>query len=266
MDFPFENCIVANERFSSSQARESLQYQHDMAYILLDLGKLGEATAAANYLCRREHEYLGRFASDKRKKEWLGGRFAAKYAAARVLLQSNNPLDWSNLAVIPDEKGRPFLAAEKKVVALPDISISHSGGLAAAMAVSKGLCGIDIQQVTERVDRVRERFCTPGDERILGSFFSVTYAQSTPVLTKLWAAKEALRKVADSIPLPGFMELELREIIAGSAGKGSAILKFVFTWRHNGLHGKPCTEKSSVAVDLIADYALALTARNDTVA
>jgi len=266
MDFPFENCIVANESFSSLQAREFLQYQHDMAYILLDLENSVETKTAANYLSSREQEYLGRFASDKRKKEWLGGRFAAKYAAARVLLQSNNPLDWSNLTVIADEKGRPFLVADTKEAVLPDISISHSGGLAAAMAVSKGLCGIDIQQITARVDKVRERFCSPGDERILGSFFNASFAEPTPVLTKLWAAKEALRKVANSSPLPGFMELELHEIIASSSHGGPASWKFIFTSKQIRSPGKPRAEKSSVAVSLIADYALALTTRNDTVA
>jgi phosphopantetheinyl transferase len=272
MKFPFENCAVSAETFSVFQARKLLEYQHGMTYILLDLQRFQdemqnftEKNVVAQYLSSLEQVYLNKLTSGKRKREWLGGRFAAKYAAAGVLAATGNALPWSDLAVIADENGRPFLAAENKIGALPDISISHSGDLAAAMAVNKGLCGIDIQKVTDRVVKVRERFCTPDEEYIVQLFFKGRCESQSAVLTTLWAAKESLRKVANTGSLPGFLALQLAEIDEGPSPAGHAPWRFIFTWKQIGVNGKLVHEKCRVAVNLIADYALALTTRNDTV-
>ena len=272
MDFPFQNCLVSAEILSVPLVREMLQYHHGMTYLLLDLQrlekellKIAEQNVATPFLSSLEQVYLNRLTSGKRKREWLGGRFAAKYAATGMLAQNGNTLPWSNLAVIADKNGRPFIASGENGAAMPDISISHSGNLAAAMAVSTGFCGIDIQKVTDRVVKVRERFCSPNEAHILASFFSASRANQSSILTRLWAAKEALRKVANMNSLPGFLELELAEINAGPSHNGPASWRFIFTWQHIDVHGNPATHRCRVAVSHIADYALALSARSDTV-
>ena len=271
MDFPFQNCIVSAENLSVSRARELLGYKHGMAHILLDMQrleeemqKLGEIKVVASYLSKLEQEHLARFTSGKRKREWLGGRFAAKYIAAEVLSQNGNTLPWSSLAIAADENGRPFLAPDNKSSAFPDISISHSGDLAAAMAVSKGYCGVDIQKITDRVVKVRKRFCTSNEVHIVQSFAGTPQENNSSVLTKLWAAKEALRKVANTKSLPGFLELELTEILQKSSQENLGPWKFFFIWKYSDINGTPVTEKCSAAVTISADYALALTTRDDT--
>ena len=271
MIFPFQNCIVSTDNFSIPQARELLDYHHDMRYILLDLQRFqeemrnfAEENILADNLSSLERVNLRKFTSNKRRREWLGGRFAAKYVAAGVLGQNADARPWTSLAVIPDKNGRPFLATDKNNGLLPDISISHSRDLAAAKAVNKGLCGIDIQKVTDQVVKVRERFCTSAEEHIIQSFFNAPPENHSSSLAKLWAAKEALRKVANMSSLPGFLELELTEILQGSSHKGTAPWKFIIIWKHIDMNGTAVAEKCSVAVSLIADYALALTTRNDT--
>jgi holo-[acyl-carrier protein] synthase len=271
MEFPFKNCIVSAENLSIPQARELLQYNHGMAHILLDLQrfeeemqKLGEEYIVANYLSNLEQEHFGRLTSAKRKREWLGGRFSAKYAAAEVLSQNGNTEPWASLAVIADENGRPLLATDNKSSAFPDISISHSGDLAAAMAVSKGFCGVDIQKITGRVVKVRKRFCTQDEEQIVQSFAGTPKENLSSLLTKLWAAKEALRKVANAKSLPGFLELELTEIFQESSQECTGPWIFSFIWKHSDINHNPAPEKCSVVVTLKADYALALTISNDT--
>jgi holo-[acyl-carrier protein] synthase len=271
MDFPFLRCIVTDESYLSHQVRELLGYPHAMTCILFDLKifaeemqKLGEEKVVA-YLNSREQEYLSRLTSGKRKREWLGGRFAAKYAAAEVLSENGGIIPWYNLAIVTDENGRPFLATAKNRSALPDISISHSGGLAAAMAVNKGLCGIDIQVVTPQVVKVRERFCTTDEEQVLYSYFRASYTKHVISLTKLWAAKEALRKIANTASLPGFLALELTGINETTSHKDPALWKFMFIMKYIDINGNPANKKCCVAVSLIADYALAHTTRNDTV-
>ena len=272
MAFPFQNCIVPPGDFSVPLACEMLQYQHGMACILIDLQSLeaeiqgmGGEKIAVRYLSSLEQEAFSRFSSGKRQREWLGGRFAARSAAAAVLGQCVNALPWSDLAVAADENGRPFLAAAKINTGLPDISISHSGNLAAAMAVSKGLCGLDLQKVGPRVVKVRERFCSTAEEHIVHSFFSAPHEKQDVILTKLWAAKEALRKVANTASLPGFLELELTAITENRSPGTFSHWLFTFIRQDLDTNGNPVPENCSVAVSLIADYALALTTRNDKV-
>jgi len=271
MEFPFQNCIVSAESFSASRVREVLDYSQSMTYKLLDLSRLeselqmlGAEKVLAQYLTAPERVYLEKLTLEKRKREWLGGRFAAKFAAAGVLgLPANEPF-LASIAVIADENGRPFLAAAQQHLSLPDISISHSGDLAAGLAVGSGLCGVDIQKVTDRVVKVRQRFCTPDEEHFISKFYSPSRETQRLALTKLWAAKEAVRKTANKRSLPGFLELALTDINEVKLHRGASFWRFILQWHHNDRHGKQAREKCFVAVGLLADYALALTSRSDT--
>ena len=129
------------------------------------------------------------------------------------------------------------------------------------MAVHKGYCGIDVQKITRKVLKVSDRFCTNEEMQIIqDSFPGETELQAAP-LTKLWAAKEALRKASAMSSLPGFLELELIEITSDPLQKKSGPWGFNFNWNYPaGL----AHEKYRVAVIRIGDYALALTARYDT--
>ena len=274
MDFPIENSIIADQIFSALQVQELLQYPHLLTFILLDLqlleqevNKQGEEKAMANNLSREELDLLNKFTLAKRKREWLGGRFAAKYATKSLLDQIESPkniLHWSKYIVTADENGRPLLSTSNENIAQPgDVSISHSASMAAAMAVHKGHCGIDIQKITPKVFKVNDRFCTHDEKQILEDFFSLEPENQANYLTKLWTAKEALRKVSNKTSLPGFLELELNEITSGPLQKKSGPWVFIFTWKNPaGLTHK----KYRVAISHIEDYALALTARDDIVA
>ena len=272
MDFPMQNCMISLENFSGTQIRKLLTYCHDMAYTVLDLQRLqekittvGMENIAARYLAPGELLCWGRFTADKRRREWLGGRIAAKYAAAGLLTRNGRIRPGSELAIVAAPNGRPHLDPELPGAFPPDISISHSSSLAAALAVSKGLCGIDIQKITDRTVKVRDRFCTADENAILASFFHGPAARQSTLLTMLWAAKEALRKAAGPGTLPGFLELKLTGIHSGLPDKNSTAWRFNFLWKAGNINGDRMTAKYGAAVTLVADYALALTVRNDTV-
>jgi phosphopantetheinyl transferase len=239
-----------------------------MDFVILDLARLQEkrqqqadGKEAVSWLAPHEQQDLDRLTSGKRRREWFAGRMAAKRAGADLLARSGEPLPWSELAVLPNEHGRPNLAAGSRLQGLPDISISHSSNLAGALAVSPGWCGMDIQEITERVVKVRDRFCTPAEETVIHSCFSSGDDRQLIGLTMLWAAKEALRKVAATPVLPGFLDLLLTEINGGAPGAESASWRFVFRWKHGAADGILTAPFCSVAVCYGAGYALALTAR-----
>jgi len=129
-----------------------------MSLILLPLGKLEQAQAAS-CLGPTELKRFAQFTYPKRKLEWLGGRMAAKFAVSTLAGGRDRveTLLWQKAEVTAEADGRPFLriadASERK---LPDISISHSHGLVAAMAAVEGRCGVDIQIVTDSITKVQK--------------------------------------------------------------------------------------------------------------
>ncbi|MEN8200316.1 MAG: 4'-phosphopantetheinyl transferase superfamily protein, partial [Thermodesulfobacteriota bacterium] len=99
--------------------------------------------------------------------------------------------------------------------AIPNLSISHSEDYGAAL-ISNTPCGIDIQYHDPGLERVKERFCTETEERLL--------ARQTPELSTLsrlsllWAGKEALKKMLSPEGMPGFQELKLCSLSAHEHG------------------------------------------------
>ena len=172
---------------------------------LLDTDRL----TPGSFLTPTEQATFAGFTFPKRRREWLGGRLAAKGAA---LARAGQPLTAGALAgwqVNSGPDGRPGLQLVGGAPPVPkmELSISHSHGLAAALVVTARPCGLDLQQVTDTVVRVRERFCTEPEAALLHRV--VPEARAEVCLSLLWAAKEALRKARGGVPLTGFLAMHL---------------------------------------------------------
>lgn len=172
------------------------------------------AEVAGKYLHADELNRWTGLHQKKRRSEWLGGRLAAKWAAAALL--DETAVDWQGLVIRNEEDGRPSVATEAHAVA-PFISISHSGHLAAALAANLP-CGLDIQQPLAKIHTVKERFATPEEADILNAALPHHPFTETEQLTLLWAAKEAVRKMVRVSPLLGLLEIRL---LAGPGGHGT---------------------------------------------
>lgn len=106
-----------------------------------------------------------------------GGRLAER-AAVRALLSGifpdNPPI------ILYREDGSPYLESGKS------ISISHTKGYAAVMISQKPVCGIDIELISGRALRIRERYMNSTD---LDSF-----SETDVDATLCWSAKETAFK------------------------------------------------------------------------
>jgi phosphopantetheinyl transferase len=271
-NFPFYSCLVRPDGYFALRTLKSLENNSAITCTLFDLkqfdselNKLGGEKTIFCYLHGKEQDYLKRLTSDKRKREWLGGRFAARYAATQLLSRSGKELDWTRLSIEYDNDGRPFLAFQDKNITLPDISISHSADMAAAMAINTGLCGIDIQKITGRIAKVRERFCSDREEKTILSAFCESTGQHIIGLTGLWAAKEALRKVAKDSIVPGFLEFELKVINENYVSGENSAWKFSINRKPRSNDTTEPVKKHKVAVYLSTVYVLALATTGDTV-
>ncbi len=216
-----------------------------------------DATVSSLWLNSTEQERFNAFRYEKRKVEWLGGRIAAKCAARQVL---NNCSDltgeqnWQDLFIATTDHGKPFLQHQLagNKVKLPKISISHTSGLAVAMACSEN-CGVDIQQITPALERVQERFCSADEHDKLSVV--VDRSGSQQALALLWSAKEAVKKAVTVQPLPGFMEITLREV-----KKADNVYLFAMAL---SAHSKGVKGQANVFSCLLDDLSFAMTVFNE---
>ncbi|MEA2082679.1 MAG: 4'-phosphopantetheinyl transferase superfamily protein [Thermodesulfobacteriota bacterium] len=212
---------------------------------------------AGIYLTPLEQTRFLEFRYEKRKIEWLGGRIAAKHAVMRLLTPDypENLLNWHEWCVVPDKHNRPFIESSgtTRKNPAPYISISHSNGLAVAMA-SATPCGIDIQKVSSTVTKVEEKFMRPEENVILTQCEYIAEMDAAERLTLLWSAKEAFRKTFFLIPLLGFLELSL--IKASGTLKRGLVLDFIYSGQD-----ARCKEKKvfSAAAGFHEDFAVAAT-------
>lgn len=76
-------------------------------------------------LTEEEKKEYDALKSEKRKKEYVAGRFASKEAVYKV---TQDPA-YLHYSILHDEKGRPYVKDHPEL----EISIAHDGGMAAAV-------------------------------------------------------------------------------------------------------------------------------------
>jgi acyl transferase domain-containing protein/phosphopantetheinyl transferase len=148
-------------------------------------------------LGRREREtWHNMTAVPKRRREWLLGRCAAKDAVRRLIQKRFGlQLCAADVEILTDASGRPMVegAWRQRLAAYPVVSITHSGGIAAAVAAldPKQLIGIDMEHMgmrPEQFDGVafseKERHWLQGVSNGLREEWAL----------RLWCAKESAAK------------------------------------------------------------------------
>jgi len=179
-----------------------------------------QAELANAWLTPGEQLHLDQYTFDKRRTEWLSGRICAKQAALELLSQKGTPLQPLDFRVDHSPTGRPQLGSDNHgIEATPiDISISHSHGKAIGIA-GYGLCGVDIQYLTDTLFKVKTRFCTETESAAL----DVVMADERTQLGLLWVGKEAVRKCLSGYRLLGFLDMRLEKV---SVEEGFHVLEF----------------------------------------
>jgi phosphopantetheinyl transferase len=108
-----------------------------------------------------------------------------QHLAGRYLLRFLFP-DFPNGEIEIADTRKPFLPEEQY-----HFSISHCGDYAAAIVSSNYRVGVDIEIITPRVERIKQKFLH-ADELVFVN--QVLPASQVALLTLLWSAKEAMFK------------------------------------------------------------------------
>lgn len=114
---------------------------------LIDIGRIANAI-------EKNHRFLERVFND-REREWYmekgsrpetaAGIFAAKEAVSKVLGTGIGKISWQEIAIEPDDMGKPVVLlmgkanqmAQEKAISSIHVSISHERKLAIAFAVGQ---------------------------------------------------------------------------------------------------------------------------------
>jgi 4'-phosphopantetheinyl transferase EntD len=129
------------------------------------------------------------FKNDRRRREWLATRILLK-----EMLGGYPGIDY-------DSNGAPHLKGDAHI----NISVSHADGLVAVSMSKKYHVGIDVERVTNRVLRIKDKFLTPDE-------YDINDPNLLQLLYIQWCAKEAMYKACNvahydyqnTYTLPGF--------------------------------------------------------------
>jgi 4'-phosphopantetheinyl transferase len=150
----------------------------------------------AGLLTREEAALFAGLKTEKRRRDWLTGRYAAKHLVCHALqAETGNRFSFADFAVLPKESGAPELVWRFENRSRPvTLSISHSGELAfCALSLEPAAwLGCDVEQVAPRSPAFVNDYFTPAEQALLHR----TPPGRQPVLANaIWSAKEAVLKV-----------------------------------------------------------------------
>lgn len=161
--------------------------------------------------------------TDKRRKDWLAGRIAAKRALRRAILQEQGAgLEFGRIEILNKTSGQPYCRLPKEIKA-PQFSISHcsSGGLCGA-AKAGGRIGVDWELLALQTEKIFAYYAHRSERP--------ENNPSAEFQMKLWTAKEAVFKL-----LGADLGFDLKEI---RLPRGCAQLEFhgraLLRWRQLG--------------------------------
>ncbi len=152
------------------------------------------ALPAEAWLGRPERERLATLRVEKKRREWLLGRWTLKRLAQAVLLRDGHgQVDLADLVIMPAPDGAPELLIDlhpSSLILHP--SISHSGERAfCALGPAGTAVGADIETVAARGPEFVGDFFTPGEQALVAA---APAARRATLVTAIWSAKEAALK------------------------------------------------------------------------
>lgn len=107
---------------------------------IIELGRVRKSLSRTHRLVDRvltvkETEYFNGLSSEKRKIEFLAGRFAAKEAYAKALGTGIGEISFIDIEILPNEFGAPEISVNSNVKDSIFVSISHSEAYAVAQVI-----------------------------------------------------------------------------------------------------------------------------------
>ena len=148
-------------------------------------------------LTPREHAVLDGITVERRRRDWLAGRVAAKRGLRAACRRQHETVPaYHAIEILNDGNGAPRFTVDSRpeLADRLDISIAHTDGAAVAAVadmLAAGTVGVDIEPTKPLSLTMVRRVLQPAELERLGE---AATAHPTPL--ELWTAKEAAMKAA----------------------------------------------------------------------
>ncbi|MCA9962504.1 MAG: 4-phosphopantetheinyl transferase family protein [Anaerolineales bacterium] len=156
---------------------------------------LAQGMPPAGLLGAAEAAHFARLRTEKRRRDWLLGRWTAKHLLQQVLRERcGTEVPLAELQVLNGHTHAPVVQCGAVARAdLPSISISHSNSHAfcAALPRRNPPIGADIEQIAPRSPQFVQDYFTAVEQDLVQQ--AVPEMQAT-LVTAIWSAKEAALK------------------------------------------------------------------------
>lgn len=154
------------------------------------------ALAPAAWLSLPERERLAALRVEKRRREWLLGRWTARRLIQRhLLVEAGLACDPRDLEIVATPSGAPVVHARQPALRAAlegwHLTISHSQGRALCALARTPAIGADIEQVAPRHPAFASDYFTPAE---LAAVAAAPPEQRELLITAIWSAKEAALK------------------------------------------------------------------------
>ena len=151
--------------------------EEDLQTLISDLSQILGNDEVKYYLTE-----CSKFKYNKRKLEWLSAR--------RLLchLLQNKKKEIPEFRIIYNSQGKPSLNYKNTTEKISEISISHSGNYVAVILSDKYSVGIDIELMSDRINRISHKFVSEQEQQAI-------IGKQRYSLYQYWCAKETLFKI-----------------------------------------------------------------------
>jgi 4'-phosphopantetheinyl transferase len=159
------------------------------------------ALPATAWLSPPEQERLSTLRIEKKRREWLLGRWTAKRLVQAYLEQVGaGHVDMADIAITPGADGAPELGTTvpdasptlQAALCALRLTISHSNGRSFCALAQGGVgVGADIEAIAARSPVFATDFFTPGELALVAA---APVALHDTLVTAVWSAKEAVLK------------------------------------------------------------------------
>ena len=175
-------------------------------------------TGISECFCLNEINRYKHYKYEKRKRNYLIGRYACKLAASHYL----HELDLSQIEIVSAIVEYPIV--KHLSIDTPEITLSHCDPHAIAIAHEAGhVVGIDLEKKDPTKTRIFQREMTKAEIQLCKEFAK----ESTDILCNMvWTAKEAISKAIKCGLMVSFKLLEIKEL------QQLEVNRFRFTFKH----------------------------------
>ncbi|MBX9878931.1 MAG: polyketide synthase dehydratase domain-containing protein [Candidatus Obscuribacterales bacterium] len=142
-------------------------------------------------LTKSEREYFSQDNKlEKRKREWLAGRIAAKDAIRAFVAKQGIKLCPADIEISYNDAGQPVVSIISQASLDIKVSIAHAEGSGIAIAGTSA-CGIDLEPARNRGGDFIDMAFTEKEKSL---FAGKSEGEKWEIVTRIWCAKEALSK------------------------------------------------------------------------